>query len=181
MLKRFLEWGASLSRPRFKAYMEARRRYEAYLAKCVRARTNPLNPQERRRAKEASELKEAALLYREAIQLSEQEGAGGDAAAASFQLGILLHLQGEVEEASTMFRKTAALLDDLPKIERQQQAIRSGCLYHLGLIAWHDHHDAGQALHHIQAALDIDVVNNNVQSQKLCQAALKYLQAQRTS
>ena len=177
MLKRFLEWGAAQSRPRFKAFVEAKRRYETYLANRVRARANPLSPEERRRAKEDPALQEAVSLYKEAIRLSEEEGAGVDVAAAAFQLGILLHLQGEVEDAAVMLKRAMAALEDLPKIERQQQEIRSSCLYHLGLIAWRERHDADEAARLVRAALEIHVVMHDVQGQRMCKDALERLPA----
>src|SRR3712207_5220217 len=98
MFERLLEAWAAKGSERFRLYRKARLDYEAYQAE-QGVPFDALTTEHYRRAAEDSRLQSAEEGYREAIRLSQAEGAFIDVASALYQLGVLLHLQGRFAEA----------------------------------------------------------------------------------
>ncbi len=172
-VKRFFEWQASRTRPRFRAYRAARLDHEAYLAR-IRTPYDRLAAEDHRQAAADERLRAAEAGYREAIRLSEREGAARDAGVAQAQLGMLLHLQGRLAAAQEAF---AAALDTLSGLVRPDDAARavvSTAHYHLGLLA----HRAGrrdEARRQLQRSLAMDSSLGDARGMTVTRAALERL------
>ncbi|MBI5222838.1 TIR domain-containing protein [Candidatus Micrarchaeota archaeon] len=136
MFQHFFEWFKSRSDPRFKAYREARLIYEAYLHK-LHIQFDSLTLQHCKDAYHDAELHKAELLYRQAVELSRKTSALHDVATGLYQLGMLQHLQGRINQAIQSFEESIKILKELPHAARENQATLSSCYYHLGIISCH--------------------------------------------
>src|SRR4030042_5083254 len=134
MFQHLLEWFKSRSDPRFKSYREARLIYESYLHK-LHIQFDSLTPQHCGDAYQDAELRKAELMYRQAIELSRKTAALHDVATGLYQLGMLLHLQGGINQAIQSFEESIKIFDELPRSDCDTQATLSGCYYHLGIIS----------------------------------------------
>jgi hypothetical protein len=107
---------ARYSRPtRLKRFLKAKQLYEDYMRHNVL--TEP-NAEDRSKARNDSGLATAESLYREAVGVSVKEGQIYDVAVGSFQLGMLLDLQGRDDEAAESFKTAIELA---PKLRRDPQ------------------------------------------------------------
>ncbi len=159
---------ARILRPkRLNSFLKAKQLYEGYM--CKNVRTEP-NDEVRRKARNDASLAKAELLYREAIEFSDKEDEIYDVAVASFQLGMLLDLQGRDDEASKAFKTT---IDLAPKLRRDVNMIGtiSGCYYRLGLISKRKG-DLSKARTCLEESLKLDTEINDTHGQRLCKEAL---------
>ena len=112
-----------------------------------------LTDNDRIRANEDSGLLEAAHLFRQAIDISEQEGITYDAAVAYWWLGMLLQLQGKFDESDRAYKDALGLIPKLPR-DRNALALTSDCHYQLGIIAeWQA--DIQEACSRFKKSLDL--------------------------
>lgn len=159
MRRHFFEWLNSRFDPRFKAYREARLIYEAYINK-LNVQFHALAPKHCIDASQDLQLRRAELLYRQAIELSRKSAALHDVATGLYQLGMLQHLQGRIHQACQSFERSVKILKELPHSDLENQAILSGCCYHLGIISCRNGHiEEGKSL--ISDSLRIDELLND--------------------
>lgn len=76
----------------------------------------------------------AAVLYKEALELTRQEPAYRDLGVAWYQLGMLQHFRGEFGPAEQSFREALSILESLPQLATEEAKTISGCCYHLGIL-----------------------------------------------
>lgn len=132
MLDKFFERWVTRKNPRFKAFVEGKDAYEAFVQEmCVRF--DEMSEEHYRRAREDPRLRVAEQGFAAAIEMSEREGALADAAVAKYQLGLVRHARGELDEAAELMRAAMEVLSNLPN--RNRAADMSVCHYHLGIIA----------------------------------------------
>lgn len=170
MLGKLLEWWASLSDPRFKAFREAKRQYQPFVDAHQVAFEN-VSDELRGLAREDAGLRESEKFYREAIRLSRVAHASRDVAVGEFQLGALLHLQGRFAEATEQLQAALGLGEDLPQQGSSDQELISGCYYHLGLIAFRKG-NKDEAREMIGKSLAIDRALSDASGVRLCLRAL---------
>ncbi len=171
MFQHFLEWKMSRSDPRFKAYREARLIYEAYLSE-NRVQFDELTLQLCTKALQDKQLLKAEQLYKKAVELARDKNSLEDVATGLSQLGMLLHLQGRLNEAEQLFKESIEILTGLPKTNRQQQETLSGGHYHLGIIAYRkSHFEEGTRL--LRKSIEIDEANNDIYGKIMGNSALE--------
>jgi tetratricopeptide (TPR) repeat protein len=159
---------ARLVRPkRLNSFLKAMRLYENYMARYVRVEPND---SDRKKARNDASLKKAESLYKYAIETSDKTGEIYDVAVGSFQLGMLLDLQGRDNEAIEAFTKA---LDLLPELRRDNNMIGtiSGCYFRLGII-YKRKGDLIKAKSHITESLHLDEEINDIHGQQLCKETL---------
>jgi tetratricopeptide (TPR) repeat protein len=148
------EWLASQTHPRFKHYRKARQAYKV----CLQELTKPfedLETDDYLKWRNDARLVTAESHYREAIALCRQEQALSDMATSLYQLGMLLHLQGRLDEAEECVLASAKIQEGLPQNTRAVLGLSSGCHYHLGIIAL-KRGNRSAALTHLQTSLSLD-------------------------
>ena len=155
---------------RLNSFLKAKQLYENYMRNNVRSEPTG---QDRRKARTDASLAKAESLYGEAIESSRQQEEIYDVAVASFQLGMLLDLQGRDEEASEAFQAAPELL---PKLRRDVNMVGtvSGCFYRLGLISKRKG-DLSGARSFLERSLALDEEINDIPGQRLCKEALDAL------
>ncbi|MGH9970423.1 MAG: hypothetical protein ACREBG_21890 [Pyrinomonadaceae bacterium] len=156
---------------RLNSFLKAKQLYEDYMRNNIR--TEPTD-QGRRKARNDPSLVRAESLYRNAIESSRQQGEIYDVAVASFQLGMLLDLQGRNEEATEAFQTPLNLA---PRLRRDNNMIGtiSGCYYRLGLISKRKG-DSSAARSLIEKSLELDEEINDIHGQRLCRETLDALE-----
>ena len=155
---------------RLKRFLKAKQVYEDYMRRNVASEPNAAD---RSKARNDSGLATAESLYREAIDVSAKEGQIYDVAVASFQLGMLLDLQGRDDEAMESFK---AAIELTPKLRRDPNMIgtMSGCYYRMGLI-FKRRRDINNARSFLGEALALDEEVNDAHGQRICKEALDSL------
>ena len=162
---------ALASRPnRLKSFLKAKQLYEGYMRENVR--TEPTD-ETRQKARSDARLARAESLYRHAIGASQSEGEIYDVAVASFQLGMLLDLQGRDGEASEAFRAVLELASRL-RHDANMTGTLSGCYYRLGLISKREG-DVNSARSFLEKSLELDQQINDIHGQRVCREALDAL------
>ncbi len=170
-LDRLYEWLAARRSQRLEVYRRARLTYEAYIARAqVDFRT--LREEDCRAARSDPGLGAAEQDYHLATELSEQEGALRDAGVGCYQLGMLLHLQGRLEEATECLGRALQVVEALPQVGRDGRMTISGCQFHLGVIALR-RGEVEEARSRLQASLDIDTALGDVAGMAMGRAALE--------
>ena len=162
---------ARTSRPtRLKTFLRAKQLYEGYMRENVR--TEP-TAEDRLRARGDAGLATAESLYHDAIEASRQEGEIYDVAVASFQLGMLLDLQGRDDQAAKSYQTAVELA---PRLRRDTNMIGtlSGCYYRLGLISKRKG-EVNAARTFLEKSLACDDEINDSGGQQLCREALRGL------
>lgn len=132
MLDKFFERWAARKNPRFKAYVEGKDAYEAFVQE-MGVRFDEMSEEHYRRAQEDSRIRVAEQGFTAAIEMSEKEGELADAAVGKYQLGLVRLARGELDEAAELMRAALKVMSDLP--HRNRAADMSGCHYHLGILA----------------------------------------------
>lgn len=164
------EWLASQTNPRFKHYRKARQAYEA----CLQQITKPfedLETDDYLKWRNDARLVTAESHYREAIALCGQEQALSDMATALYQLAMLLHLEGRLDEAEECALASAKIQEGLPQNMRTLLGLSSGCHYHLGIIALKRGNRLA-ALTHLQTSLSLDETLDDLRGIMLNRSAL---------
>jgi hypothetical protein len=119
------------------AYSRAKLLYESYLndATSRGRRGFPfLEDEDFRHAAADPTLREAAALYRAAIEASRAEKELRDAAIALVQLGMLEHVVGDFTQAERTMREGLSGLSWLPHLIEEDIKAMSACCYHLGIL-----------------------------------------------
>lgn len=171
MLNKAFEWLASQSKPRFKHYRKARLAYEACQPEIGKPFEDLESADYEKWARDVR-LSAAEADYRMAIELCRQENALGDLATVLYQQGMLLHLQGRLDDASQRLQASLQLQEGFPQSSRELQALGSGCQYHLGVIAF-KRGKLAAAREHLRASLAIDEALMDLQGAMISRRALE--------
>lgn len=117
---------------RLQAFVSAKNSYEAFLQE-MDLPFHQISEEHYRRAREDARLSEAEQGFTTAIKMSEQADALADSAVARYQLGMIYHLRGDLDEAAALMRSALQVFSNL--FQRNRSADMSPCHYHLGVIA----------------------------------------------
>ncbi|MBK8060484.1 MAG: TIR domain-containing protein [Gemmatimonadetes bacterium] len=168
MLDRVAERVAAGSDPRFEAFVNGKRSYEAAVAEVGR-QFHDLTPADFERARHDTRLDDARRQFENAVELSERANAIVDAATARYQLGLVHHLRGEHEAAREALVGALRVFAALPDVEMSKPA--SDCHYHLGVLALHEHRLA-DAVRQLQRARLIDNALSDLSGASLSEQAM---------
>ena len=146
MPNKFQERLAALGDDRVKLFVESKSLYRKF-ADDLRIQFPELGEGEYVRARNDPRLEAARQGFIKAIELSEDIGKLPDVAVARYQLGMVCHMRGELDEAADLMRNALEFLDNLPG--RDYWATCSGCHYHIGIVALKQRRwsEADQELH----------------------------------
>lgn len=166
MFRRFLEWVASKSDPRFEAYHNARVVFEIFVNAHPEEEAG-VTDESRKLAQHDATLKIAEEQFKLALQLSEEQEKFEDVATAKYELGRLCYLQGRLREAQESFHSALSIFDALPFVESSTMATISSCHYYLGTVAI-ETGDFAQAKSQTGEALEIERAIGNARGERRC-------------
>lgn len=167
-MSEFSERWAARKHPRFRFFVEAKNAYEEF-AQELEVHFDAMLEEHYRRAREDPRIREAERGFTAAIELSTREGALADAAVARYQLGLVRHIRGELDEAAGLIRAALEVLGSLPDRDRGQGV--SACLYHLGVIALKRGHLA-VAVRELRRSRQLDEASGDLHGVRSCDVAL---------
>ncbi len=168
MFDKLLERWTSVRGPRFRAFVEAKDAYEAYLQE-VRFRFDQMSEEQYRRGRENPRLDVARRGFAAAIEMSERAGALSDEAVAKYQLGLVCHARGELDRSAELMRAALEVLDALPC--RDRAADTTGCHYHLGIIALKQGR-LPEAVRALRRSRQLDEASADLSGMSMCDRAL---------
>lgn len=167
MLKQMISAIMARHDPSVATFNDAKTIYLAYVAK-LQKQLHGYVPEVWPAAVEDAELVNAERLFRRAASLAHERRRLDCVAIAQYQLGILFHLQGRLDEANEILESACRYFEGALRVD---SSLVSNCHYHLGQIA----NLRGQgriARHHLQIALKIDEEARDFDGSQLCRRAL---------
>lgn len=168
MLNSFSERRAAKKDPRFRAFVEGKQAYEAYL-QSSRVPFHAMSEDQHRQARDDSNLSTAKERFAAAISMSEREGVLADAAVAKCQLAMTHHARGELDEARALMRAALGVMTNLPNQDRSANI--SLCHYHLGVIAMKQNRFL-EAVRDLRRARELDEARADLAGVHICEQAL---------
>lgn len=153
---------------RFQAFVEAKDAYEAFVHE-TSVRFDQISEEHYSRARRDPRLRVAERGFTTAIQMSEAEDALADAAVARYQLGMVRHIRGELDEAAELMRSALQVFSNL--FQRNRAADMSACHYHLGVIALKQRR-LSDAVRELRRSRQMDAVNADPRGMQSCDLAL---------
>ena len=84
----------------------------------------------------AEQLTEAEQLFREALNTSQIQIKPWDTATALYELGLICHVRGQIDEAHKYFSAALYEIRDSLQIDGSQIALLSNTHFHLGILCW---------------------------------------------
>lgn len=169
MFDKLFERRAARKDPRFKSFVEAKKYYEQFLYGS-RVRFDQMGEADYQRALNDQRVLSARYGFSEAAAMSKNEGVLVDEAVARYQLGMVCHACGELEESGNHMRAALSILQNLT-IE-DQSAVKSGCHYHLGVIA-QKQNNSDEAIRHLLESRRLDEALMDFSGIQTCDAALE--------
>jgi tetratricopeptide (TPR) repeat protein len=166
MFNKFLEWLASKSNPRFRAYRSAQLLFENFLNAHPEGEVG-VTDESRKQAQHDVTLKIAAEQFKLALKLSEGEETFEDAATARYELGRLCYLLGRLEEAQEYLRSALSIFAALPYVENSTKSTMSSCHYYLGTVAI-ETDNLTYAVSQTKEALEIERSMGNARGERRC-------------
>ena len=168
MFAKFFERKAALKDTRVQTFLNAKLCYEKFLTErgIPFGQTGELDYQH---AVNDERIQAARKGFAEAAEMSRNQGVLVDEAIAWYQLGMVCHACGDLDESKTHMQVALAILQSLTIEERP--AVRSGCHYHLGVIAWKQKND-NEAVRHLLESRRIDESLMNFSGMQVCDALL---------
>jgi hypothetical protein len=160
-------WAARTS-PRFRAFVDGKDAYQSFLWE-MRTRFDKMTEEDYERAKSDTRLQSALRNFSDAIKLSDREHALADAAVARYQLAMIHHARGELDEAAEIMRAAVKVLSSLPHRDRVSRV--SACLYHLGILAYKQGR-VTEAVTQLRRSRQMDEAVGDLKGMQLCNLAL---------
>lgn len=109
-------------------------------------------------ARAAEQLTEAEQLFREALNNSRTQIKPWDIATALYELGLICHVRGQIDEAHTYFSAALYEIRDSLQIDGSQVALLSDAYYHIGILYWRQGQPA-KARAYLDRSSEIDLEN----------------------
>lgn len=161
------KWAARKS-PRFRAFVDGKNAYESFIWE-TGVRFDQMTEEHYLRARADARLLSALDNFTEAIELSDKEQALADAAVARYQLGLVRHARGELDQAAEMMRAAVKVFTSLPHRDRVSRV--SACRYQLGIIAQKQGRPA-EAVRELRRSRQMDEAVGDLAGMRLCEFAL---------
>lgn len=158
------------------AYSRAKLLYESYLNEAMSRRWRGfpfLEDEDFRQAAADPTLREAAELYKAAIEASRSEKEFRDVGVALVQLGMLEHVVGDFAQAERTVNDGLSVLSCLPHLIEEDIKAISSCCYHLGILKVR-RGAMPQGLADLQRAEAIDVALVDLGGQSLDREAIAH-------
>lgn len=168
MLDSFSERRAAKKDPRFRAFVEGKQAYEAFL-QSLRVPFHAMSEDQYRTARKDPKLSTAKERFTAAISMSERKGALADAAVAKCQLAMTHHARGELDEARTLMCAALGIMTNLPNQDRSANI--SLCHYHLGVIAMQQGRFP-EAVRELRRSRQLDEATADLAGMHICEEAL---------
>lgn len=170
MLKELFEQSAAKSNLRFEAFVKGKEAYNSFLQE-IKIGFPEMDMEFYERVRSDQRIQFAIEKFNIALELSEKEGNLSDVATAKYQIGLIYHLRGELDEAEQYLIQAKNEFVN----ERGQDRIEgiSGCHYHLGIIAYkRGFHD--KAVWALKQSRQLDELYGNIGGMSLCDVALDF-------
>ncbi len=164
----FSERWAARKDPRFRAFAEGKRAYEAFL-RSLAVPFHEMSEEQYRLARKDPKLRAAMESFGTALSMSEREGELADAAVAKCQLAEAHHARGELDKADSLIRAALRILSNLPNQDRASGI--SLCHYQLGVIAMKQKRYP-EAVRELRHSRKIDEARADRAGVKMCEQAL---------
>jgi len=168
MSGKFFERWAARKNPRFQVFVEGKDAYESFIQE-ARVRFDEMSEEHYSHARNDPRIKVAERCFVTAIELSEKENALADAAVAKFQLGLVRHARGELDQAAALFKPALKVMSNMP--QRNRAPDMSACHYHLGIIAQKQERLA-EAVRELRRSRQMDEATGDYSGVQLCNLAL---------
>ncbi len=168
MLDKLLEQWAARRDPRFRVFVEAKEAYEAFVEE-THVRFDEMTDEHYRRGREDPRLDTARRGFAAAIEMSKEAGALADEAVAKYQLGLVYHARGELDQAAEFINAALNVLDSLPNRDRAEDT--TGCFYQLGVIALKKGR-LPEAVSALRRSRQMDEANADLSGMRMCDLAL---------
>ncbi len=173
MLERFWHWWMARVQKHegHTAFADGCRAYMAYLNAHPK-RYDLLDENDLRVAGQDAGLLRAETLYLEARKIAEADGRTDSASTTDYQLGMLYHLQGRLDEALDHLERAVVILNAKVVVGRNEREMLSGCYYHQGILAMR-RKDRLEAERLLTKSCEIDESQNDHNGAAMSRAALK--------
>jgi tetratricopeptide (TPR) repeat protein len=173
VLQQYYEWMGARRLPRFNSYRRGRQLLEAFLQRDGTP-WHAVDEKGFERARRAPELREAEALLRQALELTKPAAAPWDSATAFYEIGLVCHRLGRIEEAAECFRQCLALSNRALALHSTQATAISDSHYQLGILSWR-RGDYSGARAHLDRSIAIDRPRGKQRDVVISEEAIRHL------